>query len=777
MTLRFVNAVEVFVHKRVIICLVGLWLGVFALAQPSLALYPFSSQETLVGFAVTERVASAVDGAFEVYGPVETPVLVPPLTVDSGFLNPLFFLSDNPQQLEVGTLGGAAVVRETLGVDVALTGDIGFVGGRLELDLYLATEDGTERYLVTAPEDNPGRLAARVVEILERRFEISTDPEFSVDIDLSGAYGEYVRALALTSGGFLSQAQEALDVALAAEEAEPTWRRLRQNITAVLEGREGRDLRLSAVIALSAPALSEQDVIGYFERLAETTDAPLPQVWLGSLKASVNDRAGANDAFERAADYPYGLAARTLYRLSNDLEGGAADLESLLTSDVQSVLIAALLGAQQEELVELEKEVARQLIEVAPQLTYPYERLSFIAFDQGEPLEAAKALEVATELAPDSDLYWTNLGWSYYLLERLEPSEEASLRAVDLSPEQFIAWYNLGLVRVVTDRLDSAMEAYAQALSRDPGVDDEAIVDLENALDLYPDQEGVHYALARLYEAEGRDDDAETQYDFYLEQGDSDTFLREAEQRLEALRAPPPPIEIVAEGSLGLGAELLAATPFHPGDRIFPQFELSTPGFELPRNVVVGLTLLPGEEGEEINTLTQEVDIPSNAVALTISEVGLDLPSDLAAGSYRLELSVSADEDREVTQSYTFDVAGDPLLLRQLVSRDISLRDLETGAPLYRPDDVLDPEVSDETLVETLLGELQSNIDTAEEVLPTIESGRFEGLSGGALFAESDAQDVRDFLTYLLQQGDTSNASFSFVDAYAQWAVEGAPES
>ncbi|MDZ7704976.1 MAG: tetratricopeptide repeat protein [Trueperaceae bacterium] len=771
-------------RNRIIVVLVGLWLAAFTLAQPSLALYPFSSQETLLGVAVTERVASAVDDAFEVFGPVETPVLVPPLVVESGFLNPLFFVGNDPQALNVDSLDGAAVVREALGVDAVLTGDISFVGGRLELDLYLAHGDDLQRYLVTAPEDEPGRLAARVVDILERRFDVSADPDAVYTIDLSTAYGEYVRALALTSGGFLSQAQAALDVALSAEEAEPAWQGLEQTIAAVLRGDESRDPRLGAAIALSAPTLGERDVISYFERFAEASDSLLPQVWLGSLKSSVNDRAGANAAFDQAASYPYGFAARTLYRLSNDLAGGTDDLAELLTRETRSALIAALLGAQQEGDVELEKAAARQLIEVAPRLTYPYERLSFIAFDQDEPLEAAKVLRVATALAPDSDLYWTNLGWSYYLLGRLELSEQASLRAVELSAEQFIAWYNLGLARTVTDRLGDAMDAYAQALSRDPDVDDEAIIDLENALDLYPDQAGVHYALARLYEAEGRDDDAETQYELYLERGDRDTFVREANQRLEALRAPPPPIEIVATGRLGLGPELVAATPFRPGDRIFTAFELSTPGFELPRDVVVGLSLLPGDAptetgetgtGDAIRTLTEEVNIPSDAVALTIDGVGIDLPNDLAAGSYVLDVRVSADEDREATQRYTFEVAGEPSLLRQLVSRDISLRDLETGAPLYRPRDVLEESVDDAALVDTLLGELRNNVDTAAEVLPTIDEGRFEGLGGGELFAQSDAEDIRDFLDYILGQGETSNATFSFVDAYAQWAVDGAP--
>ncbi len=377
---------------------------------------------------------------------------------------------------------------------------------------------------------------------------------------------------------------------------------------------------------------------------------------------------------------------------------------------------------------------------------------------------------VAVDLEPESDLYWTNLGWSYYLLGFLGRSEEASIRAVELDPNQFIAQYNLGLARVVTGRLEEAMRAYNDALRLDPDVDDEAIKDLENALDLYPDQAGVHFSLAVLYEAEGRRGEAADQYERYLASGVGLPFGELANSRIAVLRAPPPPLEISQAPNLFLGVDGLEAEPYHPGDFLFPSFEVFTPGEELPKEFEVTLTLRDVQD-TVINSVFETVDVPRGAIGLVLDEIGLELPPELAQGGYQLFITVSATEGRSTTSIIPFEVEGGPQLVRQLLSRSIEMQALGTGIPLYGEDNLDRPAL----LLDLLVSELREAAPQAEEALPDIETGRFEGFSGGRLFNESTVEDVREFLEYLLEQ-NTRDVTFTFVEAYAQWALDGAPE-
>lgn len=749
------------------------------LGQAQLAIYPFNSQETLVGVAVADQIAAAFERELEVFGPALTPSLVPPLVATTGFLNPLVFLNDSRRGIDVASINGVTLLRDSLGASLAVSGAVAFQNERMVLELFVASPQGSERFVLSAPEGNTVRLAERSVQVLqtiaEESFGQSLAPRLEVgDFDLSAAYGDYVRALALAGAGFLSDAARILEEALEAAGPRPRWRRLLNNMRAVLDAEEARDALVAAALGLSSQSLNEQDLITYFERYYDESSSPLAQHWVGILKSDINDRLGANQAFE-AADYPFGRAANAMYRAVNSLENAQEILEGISADDNADAgsLLAASFAAQQLEDTTLEQQLLRRIITMLPGLTYPYERLSFIAFDEDDPMTAAETLRIASSLAPESDLYWTNLGWAYYLLGLLEQSEEASLQAVALSSEQYIAWYNLGLVQTVTGRLEAALESYQRALALDPEVEDEAVVDLVNALELFPEEAGVFFSLGTLYEAQGRREEAAEAFERYLEAAAEDAaLLGQAEQRIRVLRAPPPPIEISDGAALGLGERLLEASPYRPGDRLYPSFEIFTPGFELPREVIVEMSLQRGDEVLDFE-LAQQLTIPSNAVAFNVSSVGFDLPRDLAADDYRLVITVTADAGRKTNATLEFTVDGEPSLLRQLVSRNVVMRRLEDNSMLYDMRSV--SHTSDEELVAVLLEELRMTADQAEEALPLVENGPFEGFSGGELFEQSSAEDVRIFLDYLLLQGSTSDAEFSFVDAYAQWALEGAP--
>jgi hypothetical protein len=164
------------------------------------------------------------------------------------------------------------------------------------------------------------------------------------------------------------------------------------------------------------------------------------------------------------------------------------------------------------------------------------------------------------------------------------------------------------------------------------------------------------------------------------------------------------------------------------------------------------------------------VEVPPDAIGYVVEEVGVELPTDLAPGQVRIRVEASGAGDQRVAVARTVEVAGAPRPLRRLVGRDVVLTALASGRPLFDAGDV----DREDAVVASLVQELRDAAGAAEETLPVVEEGRFAGLSGGTLFETSDAQDVRDFLAFLVADG-VGEARLTFVDAYAQWALEGAP--
>ncbi|HEX7021418.1 MAG TPA: hypothetical protein VF171_01080, partial [Trueperaceae bacterium] len=170
-----------------------------------------------------------------------------------------------------------------------------------------------------------------------------------------------------------------------------------------------------------------------------------------------------------------------------------------------------------------------------------------------------------------------------------------------------------------------------------------------------------------------------------------------------------------------------------------------------------------------------QLRVPDNAVALVIHQPTLDLPNDLPAGRYRLVVVTSASGGRQAQAETNLQVAGQRSLARALYSHGIVLRSVDTGIPLLQAEDAT-ANNSEQQLLDKLLEELRTTAPSAGQVLPEITRGRFQGLGGQELFETSNAQDVRAFLNYLLARTDTGSQAVTFVDAYAQWALDGAPE-
>lgn len=747
----------------------------------TVAIYPFSSQDTLLGLAVADRTAQGLSQHFEVYGPEITPTLPVPILATEGYYPVLSLLSQN---FPIDTADGARVLREVLGSDYALTGAISFENGAVA-QIYLAGPNGTQSLRVTSPEDNPTLLAKKAAFLVASRLGIPR-PDIKA-VDLSGPYGDYLNAVSLMISADLEQARNLLEVSQDQLEAEPRLGSLYDAINATLLAESEGPLDLMAVLSLnlSGELFSPENSLRFFEPLAEQATLPVFKSWVAVLQASL-DPAAASEAMNRVAEsYPYGQAIKASYLSVNDLEGLDAALENVLGHNALTSLYAVSLIAGEREDLASQKKALERMTRVAPSSPLAFESLSFIYFDEDEPLKALEVLTIASRLNPENSTTWTNLGWANYLAGNLAQSEADTLRSIEMQdaagrgPGDYIPWYNLGLVRTVTGRLEEAMKAYEVAVEldlanmdtrsqEDSGLDDASIEDLVNALKLYPKEPGVHYALAYLYELEGLREEAKVQFETYLAAGQNLPLQNRALERLNVLNAPLPPMEITPGIEVLLGGSLIDASPYHPGDRVLPSFELYTPGSELPSRVMVKVSL--ASEDQVLAEQEGEILIPRGAIGFLVSSLSIDLPSDLAEGDYRLEIHASASEERMAATEVDIQIKGQEVFFRQLVSRNIYMLDIEE-ARLYKAEDF---SRGDDVLIGLLLSELERTAELAEEALPIIEDGRFKDKTGGQLFSESTAQDIRDFLTYILAS-DTSDASFGFADAYAQWALEGAP--
>ncbi len=736
--------------------------GSVALGQ-TILVHPFGDEGSLVGTVIADRVAEALTPLADlVLGPATAPASVPPFAYQEGYVSPLALLDENgPFEAH-----GAVLLRDASGADLVVTGQFSSGAGGLTLDVVLAARDATPtRITLEAATGEAGYLAQQLAGLIAFRLELGR-PAPVDPIGLSGSDDVLARVATLLAGGFPGEAVGLIQQAAAQDLITPRLALYRDALQAVQDGRAFPDA--PAIAALAALALLQDDTRtqAYFRQLA---DAGLPSalVWLGALAEDGGDLPAADAAYAQAeSTFPYGAAAAMAYRAS---QGEALlGLDELLTSGDSAALLTVSLVTELAGDVDPYRTSLQRLSEVLPTFTWPFERLSYLAFDEEDALAAAEALIVATRLDPNSDLYWTNLGWAWYLLGFWDRSEVASVRAIEISADAFIASYNLGLVRARFGRLDEAMPPYEQALARDPEVDDEALFDVENAIGEVPDEPALRYVLGRLYEAEGRRAEAADAYQAFLDLGGFGApYDAAAERRIAALTAPLPPIEIVDGVITPLLGTQAAPTPLHPGDPLNLEFELYTPGDALPARIDVTSRVL-SESGEELVVIVQTIEIPDNAIGYVVQEPQVTLPDDLAAGAYVLAIEVDSRGGPSVTAESAIEISGAPSPLRQLVGRNVVLTSLAGSRPLYDLGDVDTPT----SVINAMIAELRSAIEAAEANLPRIEGGRFDGLTGGPLFENSTAEDVEAFLAYLADDG-ARDFRVAFVDAYAQWALEG----
>jgi tetratricopeptide (TPR) repeat protein len=384
--------------------------------------------------------------------------------------------------------------------------------------------------------------------------------------------------------------------------------------------------------------------------------------------------------------------------------------------------------------------VARNLTEMAPEMPLAWEELSFVAFDQNDALLAKDALERAAALLPEKSLYWTNLGWAYYLLGDYARSVRASLRALRLeaqSPEEYAtAAYNLGLVRAIYGDYLGAMEAYDLALRVDEGQEFlAALKDLREA-----GRPGLEFWQGYLAERAGLSEQARLHYQsFIISQPRSPLAAR---ARRAAAQLEWAKIEISLQ-RLMLRAGDLEARPFAAGEAVFPQVRIE--GFP---HIAAGtlVTRLLDAQGRVLQSSHKAVAVRPLTISTVQNGAAVRLP---AEGAYTLEVVWGPASARlELT-------AGKPSLARQLYTVGIELRSLG-GSPLLSAAQMLSPqgETLAIQLVQAALREAAPSAREIPHLSRKLTSGPYSGSSIAELMQKADEAVVRAFLTAVIDQPD-----------------------
>jgi serine/threonine protein kinase len=260
--------------------------------------------------------------------------------------------------------------------------------------------------------------------------------------------------------------------------------------------------------------MGAKDAINMFNR-ASNLDPDHPLIWAGlgeaywlqfrrsgkQLFRGEAERAVAK-AIEIAPDLPEALNVRAIgFITEGKFEAARTDLLRVLTLDAESPDAWCNLGIVHQESGDYTAglEALHKALELQPS-SFRF-RVNLGLFHQhfGEYAEASQHYRKATELKPDSSLGWnnlgasllyagkpaeaiepfleairiddraearSNLGTSYYFLERYVEAEEQYLRATELEPGAAVHWGNLGDVLHVQGKDAEAREAYAEAARR-----------------------------------------------------------------------------------------------------------------------------------------------------------------------------------------------------------------------------------------------------------------------------------------------------------------------
>ncbi len=419
--------------------------------------------------------------------------------------------------------------------------------------------------------------------------------------------------------------------------------------------------------------------------------------------------------------------------------------ETLLKGDVLERTVAELVFRVLED--PRWREAARTLAQAFPELPLAWEEVSFAAFAEEKGEEAREALLKAIRLRPDYWLYWTNLGWAYYLTGDLPRAILASKRAVQLMPNA-TAYYNLGLFKAIYGDFLGAKAAYDRALRLDEGEDfPEALKDLEGRAEPLA-------LFFRAYVAERTGLPAKGLYQAFLETHPRHPLAPVARRALqgEGVRVA---LEVKR---LALIPGDLEARPFRAGEAVFPEVRLAGSP-HLPRHE---LQTLLYKEGALVAQERKPLGFPPLTTALEEVAPAVSLPE---PGRYVLEVRYG-----EAQALIPLEV-GPESLARKLYALGLEVRDL-SGNLLLTPKETLGPD-GDGLLLERTLRALKeaAPLATGPRLTAPLPRGPYAGKSVQELLKDPPLEMVRAFFQRVVEAPELL-ADNDVVNALVIWLLE-----
>lgn len=409
--------------------------------------------------------------------------------------------------------------------------------------------------------------------------------------------------------------------------------------------------------------------------------------------------------------------------------------------------------------------IALKLTESIPELALGWEQASFAAFNEQKPAEAVNYLTQALSLQPNEPLYWTNLGWAYYLTGNLTRALQASERAwsLQIDPASYYqeptAGYNLGLFRALTYNYRGAQKAYQEAMQLDrppaPGfpynpVFPAALDDLSDA-----EEPRLDFFIGYLGERTGELETAKAAYQRFVRTFPGHPLAEEARRGLSRLQQNHLQISLAGLAYTTQGDPLpnvAASDPVYPKVQI--ESDPSLPSGELVSRLIQ-------------NGTVQEQKLDLSFYPLTSAWEGTAaMVKPYRPGPYRLEVSYlgqTAATELEVVPTH---------LARQLFVSGVSIVGL-AGQPILNQDLAFSPN-GERELLQAASQEIRAAAPYAARLAryqTPLDRGPFAGQSVAQILVQVEPASLAPFFQGVLAQPEIL-AGRDIVNAFAEWLLQ-----